>query len=157
MLDIKNFKAVVTNAPLVSIDLCLVFQGKLLLGKRFNNPLQGCWFTPGGRIYKNEEFRTALYRIALAELGLRKIDMSAFCLMGVWDHFYNNSVFDDKTSTHYVNLPHFARFDTKPMVTADFQHDRFEWFDLNEVADGGVFHKYIQNYANWLITRGSKK
>lgn len=155
MLDVQNFKTVVTNAPLVSIDLCLVFQGKLLLGKRLNNPLQGCWFTPGGRIYKNEGFRAALYRIAQAELGLRDTDIRAFSLMGVWDHFYNNSAFDEETSTHYVNLPHFARFDTRPIIIADFQHDRFEWFDLNEVADGGVFHKYIQNYANWLIAKGS--
>ena len=54
MLDVLTFKAVVENNPLVSIDLCLVCDGQLLLGKRTNELLKGEWFTPGGRIHKDE-------------------------------------------------------------------------------------------------------
>ena len=48
MLDSQSFQTAVENAPLVSIDLCLVCQGQILLGKRNNEPLKGYWFTPGG-------------------------------------------------------------------------------------------------------------
>ena len=51
MLDAHTFKTVIGNAPLVSIDFCLVCEGQILLGKRNNEPLKGEWFTPGGRIY----------------------------------------------------------------------------------------------------------
>lgn len=41
MLELSKFKAVVENTPLVSIDLCLIFEGQILLGLRQNEPLKG--------------------------------------------------------------------------------------------------------------------
>ena len=65
---------------------------KLLLGRRINAQARGWWFTPGGRIRKNEALVQALQRVAREELGLAP----DFCgqllgkarLMGAWDHFY---------------------------------------------------------------------
>ena len=108
MLDVKTFSTIVKNAPLISLDLCLVCEGNILLCERENEPLKGQWFTPGGRIYKNETWQSALLRIAQTELGLRDNKLEDFSLMGIWDHFYRNSAFDENTSTHYVNLPHFV-------------------------------------------------
>ena len=48
MLDAQIFKTVIENAPLGSIDLCLLCDGQILLCKRNNEPLKGEWFTPGG-------------------------------------------------------------------------------------------------------------
>ena len=41
MLDVQKFKTVIENAPLVSIDLCLVCDGQLSFDKRTNEPLKG--------------------------------------------------------------------------------------------------------------------
>jgi len=153
MLDAQTFKTVVENAPLVSIDLCLVCDGQLLLGKRTNEPLKGQWFTPGGRIYKNETWQHALLRIIKAELGLCDVSVENFSLMGIWDHFYNNSALDQNTSTHHVNLPHYAEFQTKPEIILDDQHAEFEWFDLAVVACDEAFHPYMPNYASWLLKK----
>ena len=153
MLDVLTFKTVVENTPLVSIDLCLVCDGQILLGKRTNEPLKGEWFTPGGRIHKNETWQDALLRIIEVELGLSGIAIEDFCLMGVWDHFYNNSAVDQGISTHYVNLPHYVRFKSKPEITLDDQHAEFEWFDLSLVADDEKFNPYMRNYAIWLLNR----
>ena len=114
MLDAQTFKTVIENTPLVSIDLCLMCDGQVLLGKRNNDPLKGEWFTPGGRIHKNEAWHDALRRIAEVELGLSGVAVEDFDLMGVWDHFYSNSALDQKTSTHYVNLALYAEFKSKP-------------------------------------------
>ena len=114
MLDAQTFKTVIESTPLASIDLRLVCDGQLLLGKRTNDPLKGEWFTPGGRIHKNETWQNALLRIAEAELGLSDIAVESFSLMGVWDHFYSNSALDQNTSTHNVNLPHYSEFTAKP-------------------------------------------
>ena len=153
MLDIQTFKTVIENTPLVSIDLCLVCEGQLLLGKRNNDPLKGEWFTPGGRIYKNETWQSALLRIIDVELGLRDIAVEDFALMGMWDHFYNNSALDQNTSTHYVNLPHYAEFKSKPQIALDDQHGEFKWFDLSVVSNDEKSHPYIRNYAIWLLNR----
>ena len=151
MLDPEAFKSVIENTPLVSIDLCLICNGQILLGKRRNEPLKGRWFTPGGRIHKNETWQDALLRIAEVELGLGGIAVEGFSLMGVWDHFYTNSAVDQGISTHYVNLPHYAEFKSKPQITLDDQHGEFEWFDLSVVAKDEKFHLYIRNYASWLL------
>ena len=153
MLGTKIFKTVIENAPLVSIDLCIVCDGQVLLGKRTNEPLKGKWFTPGGRIHKNETWQVALQRIALTELGLPPDDCVHFELMGVWDHFYPNSVCDKSVSTHYVNLPHFSRFKYKPAISGDDQHDSWSWFDLEKIGNDEGFHEYVQNYARCLINK----
>jgi colanic acid biosynthesis protein WcaH len=126
------------------------------LGKRNNDPLKGEWFTPGGRIHKNETWQDALLRIAEAELGLNCISVENFSLIGMWDHFYNNSALDQNTSTHYVNLPHCAEFTSKPQITLDHQHGEFEWFDLTVVAKDEKFHLYVRNYASWLLSKVGK-
>ena len=126
MLESRSFKVIVENALLVSIDLCLVSDSKILLGKRNNEPLKGNWFTPGGRIHKNESWQHALLRICEVEVGLRGILIEDFSLMGVWDHFYINSVFGKVISTHYVNLPHYTNFKFRPEITLDNQHGDFQ-------------------------------
>ena len=151
MLDAQSFKTTIENTPLVSIDLCLVCDGQILLGKRNNEPLKGDWFTPGGRIYKNETWQHALLRVTEVELGLCAIAVESFSLMGIWDHFYNNSAFDENISTHYVNLPHYLEFKSKPQIILDDQHDTCNWFDLAVVSNNEKFHRYMRNYANWLL------
>jgi len=156
MLDPQAFKAVIKNTPLVSIDLCLVCNEQILLGKRINEPLKGRWFTPGGRIHKNERWQAALQRIALSELGLPPSDCAGFELMGVWDHFYPNSASDETISTHYVNLPQFARFKFRPAISGDDQHDNWGWFDLDKVVSDEGFHEYVRGYASYLINKGTQ-
>lgn len=70
MLEKEIFKIVVKNTLLVSIDLCIVCDGKILLGKRKNDPLKGFFLTPGGRVLKNEAHIDCLKRVAKSELGL---------------------------------------------------------------------------------------
>jgi len=144
---------IVKNVPLTSLDLCLVCEGKILLCERRNEPLRGQWFTPGGRIYKNEPWQSALLRIAQTELGLRNYKIEDFSLMGIWDHFYNNSVVDESTSTHYVNLPHYSCFKNMPLIELDDQHLQFGWFDLQLIVTDEKYHPYIKNYAAWLLKK----
>ena len=76
-LDYEVFKSVVNNATLVSVDLCLVFNGQILMGKRNNEPLKDQWFTPGGRIQKNERWQDALRRIAASVVFLKHLKPKA--------------------------------------------------------------------------------
>ena len=70
--------------------------------------------------------------------------------MGVWDHFYENSVLDRSISTHYVSsslsLP-----ERKAKIMRDEQHDDLAWFDLEEIENNENFHKYMRSYATWLL------
>ena len=154
MLNSDTFNLVVKNTPLVSIDLCIICNGQILLGLRNNAPLKGVWFTPGGRILKNEPWADCLKRIAQCELGLTIDDSEHFKLMGVWDHFYENSLLAEDVSTHYVNLPHSICLEHFPALELDEQHNEIKWFSLGEIVDNNIFHEYMRNYASYLLKYG---
>ena len=68
--------------------------------------------------------------------------------MGMWDHFYYNSALGQNTSTHYVNIPHYAEFKSNPQIALDDQRGEFKWFDLTVVSNDEKSHRYIRNYAS---------
>jgi len=70
--------------------------------------------------------------------------------MGIWDHFYPNSIFSPSISTYYVNLPHYLCFESKPNTRTDDQHSKFEWFKFERILSEEKFHPYVKEYANWL-------
>ena len=102
MLDNQTFKIVIiSSTPLISIDLLVKKDNKILLGNRINRPAQGYLFSIGGRIYKNETINSAMMRIAKNELNISLKLTPRF--IGVFEHFYDDSIYQD-VSTHYVNL-----------------------------------------------------
>jgi len=101
MLDNQTFKTVINSTPLISIDLLVKKDNKILLGKRINKPAQSYLFSIGSRVYKNEKINGAMMRIAKNELNIMLIFMPRF--IGVFEHLYDDSIYQD-VSTHYVNL-----------------------------------------------------
>jgi colanic acid biosynthesis protein WcaH len=153
-LDEGEFVSAVKALPLVSADLVVLnAAGQMLLGLRRNAPARGWWFTPGGRVRKNEPFVECLQRVAITELGLSAQQMSAARLMGVCDHFYEDSAFDAGVSTHYVNLPHVLRLEEVLDLNAlplD-QHSGWRWQDPQDTAVADEVHPYVRVYAKWVI------
>ncbi len=88
MLNPKTFQITLDNAPLVSIDLCLVYGSCILLGKRNNMPLKGRYFTPGGRIFKNEWWQDVIDLIAFNESVIQQDEEPPFQIMGIWEDMY---------------------------------------------------------------------
>ena len=154
-LSDQEFVQAVCSLPLVSVDLVVVNPaGQLLLGLRRNAPARDWWFTPGGRVRKNEAIGECLGRVALSELGLSldRIGTSA-SLMGVWDHFYEDSAFSPRESTHYVNLPHVLRVDQALDLDAlpTEQHSGWRWQAAQEAAVADGVHPYVRLYTQWVV------
>jgi colanic acid biosynthesis protein WcaH len=101
MLDDTTFKTIIDSAPLISIDILLKKDNKILLGKRINKPAQGYFFSTGGRVNKNETIDSAMARIVKNELNIELKYIPKF--IGVFEHFYDDSIYEN-ISTHYVNL-----------------------------------------------------
>ena len=172
-LSAEAFSAACEALPLVSLDLCLNRPGpqgpELLLGLRTNPPARGFWFTPGGRVRKNEPMANAFDRLARDELGLPGHWLQRAVLMGAWDHFYPDSAFDPAVSTHYINLPHWLDLSAQEAATLALpcsgddsagtaryagQHARWRWQSLTEAAIDPSVHAYARAYAEWGLGRG---
>lgn len=147
------FTAACRALPLVSMDVVVYAPtGRVLLGLRNNAPAQGFWFTPGGRIRKNEAHATALLRIAGGELGRPDVVAHAE-LMGVWDHFYTDSAFSHEVGTHYVNLPYFVRVQEEFMPPQEAQHAQWCWAPVGCSVEGLQIHPFAQAYLDWVAQR----
>ena len=141
-LDMRTFQCVVDNTPLVSIDFIVEYNGKILLGKRKNKPAKSYFFTPGGRIYKNEYIKNALQRIAWEELGIGLKNMPEF--IGAFEHFYDDGFFE-KTSTHYVNLAYKFDLESIDNLPKD-QHESYRLFSVDELMATDLVHIHVKNY-----------
>ncbi|EIV1853681.1 GDP-mannose mannosyl hydrolase [Vibrio vulnificus] len=149
-LSKQRFSQVIESAPLVSIDLVIEDEGgQILLGERLNRPAQGFWFVPGGRILKNEKLEDAFSRLTQEELG-QAFELSQAKLLGPYTHLYDDNVFGNEFTTHYVAIAYkliVIRSDLN--LPMDVQHSRYRWSDKDEllISDNVHIHTkwYFQN------------
>jgi colanic acid biosynthesis protein WcaH len=159
-LPIPEFERAVGALPLVSVDWVLINpSGQILLGHRRNAPARLWWFTPGGRVRKNEPLANCLQRVVVSELGLDAINVHGARLMGVWDHFYEDSAVSAEISTHYVNLPHLVQLSHSLVLNAlpTDQHIAWRWQDVQAAAVADDVHPYVRVYAQWVVDSGVSK
>jgi colanic acid biosynthesis protein WcaH len=146
MLSKELFSSVIENTPLISIDLLVQnTKGEILLGKRVNEPAKDFWFVPGGRVFKDETLNEAFTRTVKEEIGLDiKREKSSF--YGLYEHFYDENVFNTAFSTHYIVLAH--KIVTDSELTLNNQHDSYGWFSKEELLSRDDVHQYTKDYFN---------
>jgi colanic acid biosynthesis protein WcaH len=153
-LSNELFRSVVASTPLISIDMAVQnFHGEILLGQRLNRPAKGDWFVPGGRILKNETLDAAFNRLTRCELGtsFRRSDAR---LLGVYEHFYTDSVFGESgehPDTHYLVLAYqLVLTEDETLEPPHAQHDSYRWWSLNEAQASEHVHNNTRAYLNAL-------
>lgn len=146
-LNNDAFAAIIQSTPLVSIDLVVVNKhNQVLLGQRLNRPAKSYWFVPGGRIQKNESLAKAFLRLTREELGVG-IDINEAKLLGPFDHFYEDNVFGEGFSTHYVAIGYKIFIDEDLNdLPKDIQHSSYKWFDITHIEDNSEIHRHTKLY-----------
>jgi colanic acid biosynthesis protein WcaH len=142
MLDDITYRTIINSAPLISIDILLKKDNKVLLGRRVNKPAQGYFFSTGGRINKNETINNAMTRIALNELNIDLQSVPKF--IGVFEHFYDDSIYEN-VSIHYVNIAYEYEVEEIPDLPTE-QHSEYKWFAIDDLLESKQVHKYVKGY-----------
>ena len=152
-LSNPDFSQVVRNTPLISIDLCIIKKGKILLAKRNNAPAKNFFFVPGGRIMKLETKKEATKRILKKELGLilKADEEDKIIEMGTYEHFYKDNFSQDSSfGTHYLVIAYLVFFEQlikEAEIKLDKQHSELIWFDFKDTNMENIkIHKYTLNY-----------
>ena len=145
-LEKDTFKTVIASTPLVSIDLIVRNKaGEYLLGYRHNKPAQGFWFVLGGRILKDEPMHIAFARLVKDELGIN-VELHDAAFNGVYEHFYDDYVFGDEVTTHYVVLGYELIVDIALSDLPQTQHSEYKWFSCAEFSNSPNVHKHSKWY-----------
>tara|TARA_R110000772_G_scaffold248454_1_gene362511 strand:+ start:14079 stop:14537 length:459 start_codon:yes stop_codon:yes gene_type:complete len=137
----------VASLPLVSIDLLVkdAVSERYLLGWRCNRPAADHWFVPGGRVRKNERLDDAFSRLSEFELGV-DLHRSAAQWRGVYQHFYDDYVFGEGVSTHYIVLAYEVIVDLSRLVLPTEQHSKYRWMTREEITESTLVHQYSKDY-----------
>ncbi|HHS93703.1 MAG TPA: GDP-mannose mannosyl hydrolase [Campylobacterales bacterium] len=144
-LNSHLFSSIIEHTPLISIDLIIKnLKGEILLGKRVNAPAKGAWFVPGGRIYKDEKLQDAFLRITQEELGVQ-FSLSSSDFLGVYEHMYEENVFNNDFSTHYVVLGFELELE-KELKLNTLQHDNYQWLTIDALFEHQDVHDNVKDY-----------
>ena len=109
------YKKIKQLMPLPCVDLLILHKGRILLMLRKNEPGEGEWFAPGGRILHGETIEEAVLRNLKDETGLTPIKITKIDVM---EHIWPN--------THTVTV--FHRIDvSKDNVTMNDEHSEYKW------------------------------
>lgn len=143
----ETFKSVIQHTPLISIDLIVRNeQGEVLLGKRVNAPAKGYWFVPGGRVRKNETLDDAFVRLVHEELGIESgLTRADAKFLGVFEHFYDDCIFGDDISTHYIVLAYELNINLKKLKK--IQHSCDLW--IKSFKECEKIHNFNYPYLNF--------
>lgn len=85
------------SLPIVGVGAVIVHNGKVLIARRANPPLQGEWSIPGGALDLGEKLRDGVAREVLEETGL---DVRVGPVLDVFDSIFPDS--EGRTQYHYV-------------------------------------------------------
>ncbi|MCW4153849.1 GDP-mannose mannosyl hydrolase [Halomonas sp. 18H] len=146
------FRQVVAHTPLISLDFVVTNpQGEWLLGQRLNRPAQGSWFVPGGRVRKGENLAAAALRLTLGELG-QTCDLTSMRFLGVYQHFYADSMLDSELSTHYVVLAYQLMLEPELETLPRQQHGGYRWWSPNAITHDEAVHANTRAYLPAVLS-----
>ena len=143
----EEFADVVRLTPLVAIDLIVRSpEGRVLVGRRTNEPARGCLFVPGSRISKNETLAAAFERITREELGM-PVPMEQARFLGVYEHIYPTNRFGKQGfGTHYIVLAHQLELALDPARLPKDQHGEYLWLLPDELIRSDQVHANTKAY-----------
>ena len=150
-LEPGDFETVIRLTPLVAMDMIVRSpEGRVLVGRRTNEPSKGCFFVPGGRITKNETLAAAFRRISLAELGAEKrIEEARF--LGAFEHFYpTNYLGRTGFGTHYVVLAYELTSPLDDALLPKDQHGEYAWQTEAELLNSPEVQENTKAYFRGL-------
>jgi colanic acid biosynthesis protein WcaH len=141
-IEDQLFTEIVGLLPIVTTDLVIFNENKqqILLFKRTNKPAQNLYFTPGGRLFKNEDLLAGIIRQSKREIGL-DLDPNKLTFGGVINEIWSDSEFANY-NYHAVSIFWSYVISSQEIINLalDRQHSVYQWFNI----DDENLHKYIQ-------------
>jgi len=156
MLNRKDYLEAVKLTQIVSVDLIIKDKnGKILLGKRKNQPAKDTYFVPGGRVFKGETLTEGFKRLLKVETGITDLTKVRWSFNCVTDHLYHNNfaeAVDEKGEDipmHFVCTAINVFIDSSSELNEEIfkvQHQDSIWLMPSEIVGNDLVHKYTQRY-----------
>ncbi len=123
----------------IGINIFVIKDGLLLLGKRINAHGAGTWGLPGGHLEIGERMVAAAARELTEETGLRAKDFE-----------FSNIINDGGGGKNYVQIGFIAQGVTsKPMVKEPDRCEVWKWFEIDNLPKE-IYPAHIKQIENFI-------
>ena len=145
--------------PRVGVGVMILREGKVLLGKRHEDPAkadselhgEGTWTMPGGKLDFQESFEAGACRETLEETGL-KIKPEDLQLISLANDIWNDA--------HFVTVGFLCeKVDGEPQVREPDEITEWQWFALDALPEKLFFpsREVLERYLAGKIYPGFSK
>jgi len=134
----------------VGIGILLMKKGKILLGKRHDNPIkadselhgEGTWTMPGGKLEYGETFEEGAVRETFEETGIKLNKTKIICINE-----------DKNIYAHYVTIGLYCEdFEGYPQVMEPDEVTEWRWFTISEMPKK-IFEPTKNVLRNYLANK----
>lgn len=147
-LSASLYKTIMESMPIATVDVMIFSDdlSRVLLFRRRNPPVQGVYYSVGGRVFKNERLRRAALRKLHEETTLT-LAASELTLGGVVEEIFDDSMFNASVNSHCINsvfgvaLP--AQSEDMKHVMGDTQHADAAWFSVRDKSLHPLIRKKV--------------
>jgi colanic acid biosynthesis protein WcaH len=80
----EEYGKILDNFVVGCVDVAVIYENKILLERRVENPIQGEWWIFGGRMMKGESFKETATRSVSRELGVN-LETGRFVEVGTYN------------------------------------------------------------------------
>lgn len=137
-ISAKKYQEILKLLPIPCVDIIVVSDNKFLMGKRSEEPAEGTWFFPGGRIMKGETFEKTAIRKAREEIGLG-IKKGSLKLLGVGETVFPEA----KIPRHTVNVVFLIKIaGQNKLKLIKEHHSELVWF----TKISPMWHPYVKHF-----------
>lgn len=120
------------DRPLLGVGAIIAIDGRILLVRRSNPPLQGEWSIPGGLVETGETIKEAIIREVREETSLEVEPMK---LIEVFERILRDQ--DSHVQYHFVLMDYLCRV-VSGEINAGSDVSSVRWAKLDELASLGV-------------------
>jgi len=152
-IEEELYKKIIEKTTIATVDVVVFSKDlkKVILFKRENEPAKGIYYTPGGRIFKEEEAGECALRKLKEELGIDAKE-SELVFGGAIIERFRNCFFSQKMASSFMNMFFSYTLKDENELKLDSQHAEYKWFSVD---DETIFN-YIKQKINGCLNNIKK-
>lgn len=139
------------EVPRIAVNIVVVRNGQVLLGKRRGKVGEGCWGYPGGKLEFYEALEACAHRELAEETGLVAGKMTFLNMI--------NDPRPDEDQTHWLHIQFLAEAVAgEPKLTEPDKFYEWRWFSVGSMPEVFLGHRlFLDTYLNRDIVVDCKR
>jgi ADP-ribose pyrophosphatase YjhB (NUDIX family) len=133
----KEYGRVLDNFVIACVDVVVLYQDKILLERRGNDPIKNQWWIFGGRMSRGDSLIQAAKKELLKELGLKITDTTRIKELGAYNLVWpTRREPDAKNGCHHLLVAHVLRLNEKEYQQInESPRKTMNWFDIFDIGE----------------------